>query len=78
MCRARWSWAALLGAGLVAELHGLRTPGHNGCTLSACTRSVFHTEHPLGVLTFTGGWLWLSWKFVPHICRRITETIQEA
>lgn len=69
MCRARWTWAALLGAGLAAEYHGLRTPGHNGCTLSACTRATLHTHHPIGRAAFTGGWLALTAWLVPHILK---------
>lgn len=67
MCRARWSWAALLGAGLAAELHGLKTPGHNDCTLSACTRAALRTNHPAGRIAFAAGWIALSWWLVPHI-----------
>jgi hypothetical protein len=67
MNRRRYLWAAIAGAGVVAEVVSLRR--HDGATLSETARAVFGTHKPVGKVAFITSWLALSVVVVPHICR---------
>lgn len=59
-------WGSIVAVGLAAEAYGLYGDVE-GDTLSEVTRAVFHTEHVVGKVAFTGGWMALTAWFVPHI-----------
>lgn len=73
---ARLMWAALLGAGIVAEARSLRR--HDGATLSETTRWVFRTHTRAGRYAFATGWGALGGWFFVHILRDLAEVVDAA
>jgi len=69
VCRPGMVWTGLLAAGVVAEVHAL-VADHHDCTLSAQTRRVWHTHHPVGRAAFAVGSYALATWFVHHIIAR--------
>lgn len=65
-CRPGLVWTGVLAAGVAAEVHALRAD-HHDCTLSAMTRRVCHTEHPVGRVAFAVGAHALAAWFVHHV-----------
>lgn len=65
MDRPEWVWSGLLAAGITYEaLHiRRRTPG----TLSACTRRLCRTDHPVGRYAFAIGWTAFATWMLIHV-----------
>lgn len=68
MCRPELIWGGILAAGVAAEVHALAA-GHHDCTLSAQTRRVCHTEHPVGRAAFAAASFVLAAWYVHHIVK---------
>lgn len=75
-CRPALVWGGLLAAGVAAEAHALLSR-HHDCTLSAMTRTVCRTEHPVGRAAFVVGSAALAIWFQYHIVTWKRETLLE-
>jgi len=69
VCRPEVVWGGILAAGVAAEVHALLAD-HHDCTLSAITRRVFRTQHPVGRVAFALGSYALAVWFTHHITAR--------
>lgn len=68
MTRWQWFWTGTLAGAVAVETYGIRRP-LTGAALTAVTRHMFRTHHPIGRVVFVIGWTLLTRWFLPHVLR---------
>lgn len=76
-CRPELVWGGIFAAGIAAEVHALISR-HHDCTLSALTRAVCRTEHPVGRAAFVAGSAVLAVWFQYHIVTWDHESLSQS